>query len=180
VDSNTGNVRDSGAFDIQGRAVLNILWATQDGAGKIRMDEGTVIVVDPESAQKLQAAEDVEVLGEVFVRRLDDFAALVSNQNLERERLFDGLLRLIDEIEKLKVTDADLQAQERQRAQLTDELTEDQGNLEKDAETIDALRKTRVDEIVALKESINRTHQLIGLRYDEIRRRSLEMLNASR
>jgi hypothetical protein len=57
VDTNTGNVRDSGAFDTTGRAILNILWASPDGTGKIRLDKDEVVVVDPDSALKLKAAE---------------------------------------------------------------------------------------------------------------------------
>ena len=180
VDSNTGKVRDSGAFDNQGRAVLNILWATPDGSGKIRLNKDAIVIVDPESAVKLKSAEKVEDLGEVYVRRLNDFPALVSNYNLERERMFDVLLRLVDEIEKLKVTDADTQAQERQRAQLSDQLTQDGANVKIDVQTIDALHATRVREIIDLKEQINRLHKVIGVQYEEIKRRSAQMLNASR
>ncbi len=180
VDSNTGNVRDSGAFDNRGRAVLNILWATPDGTGKIRLDKDAVVIVDPESAVRLKEAEQVEDLGEIYVRRLNDFPALTSNYNLERERLFDVLLRLVDEIEKLKITDADTQAQERQRAQLIDQFTQDIANVQNDVQTIDALRAERVREIIDLKEQINRLHKVIGLQYEEIKRRSTQLLNTSR
>lgn len=180
VDSNTGNVRDSGAFDTQGRAVLNILWATPDGSGKIRLDKGDIVVVDPDSAIKLKTNEKVEDLGEVYVRRMNDFPALVSNYNLERERLFDVLLRLVAEIEKLRATDADLQAQERQRTQLSDLLAQDIANLQGDVQAIEALRDQRVRDIIDLKEQINRLHKIIGVRYEEIKRRSTEVLNTSR
>lgn len=179
VDTNTGNVRDSGAFDSLGRAVLNMLWATPDGTGKIRLDKDEIVVVDPESAIKLKEAEQVEDLGEVFVRRLNDFPALTSNYNLERERIFDGLLRLIDEIESLKVTDADTQAQERQRTQWTDQLNQDIANLQSDAQAIESLRDQRVKDIIDLKEHINRLHKVIGVRYDELRSRQLDTLNTS-
>jgi hypothetical protein len=180
VDSNTGNLRDNGAFDPQGRAVLNILWATQDGTGKIRLAKDAVVVVDPDSAVRLKTAEKVEDLGEVYVRRLNDFPALTSNYNLERERLFDVLLRLVDEIEKLKVTDADTQAQERQRAQLIDQIGQDIANVQTDVQTIDTLRDARVRDIIDLKEQINRLHKVIGVRYEEIKQRSMQLLNTSR
>jgi hypothetical protein len=179
VDTNTGNVRDSGAFDSLGRAVLNMLWATPDGTGKIRLDKDEIVVVDPESAVKLKEAEQVEDLGEVFVRRLNDFPALTSNYNLERERIFDGLLRLIDEIESLKVTDADTQAQERQRTQWTDQLNQDLANLQADAQAIESLRDQRVKDILDLKEHINRLHKVIGVRYDELKAREMDSLNTS-
>lgn len=180
VDSATGNVRDSGAFDTQGRAVLNILWATPDGKGRIQMSKDQVVVVDPTSAVTLKEKEKVEDLGEVYVRKLNDFPALTSNFNLERERRFDGLVRLVDEIEKLKVTDADTQSQERQRAQLIDQATQDGANLLVDSQTIESLRDARVSEIIDLKEQINRLHKVIAVRYDEIKQRAEQLLNTSR
>lgn len=179
VDTNTGNVRDSGAFDSLGRAVLNILWATPDGSGKIKLEKDAVVVVDPESAVKLKEAEQVEDLGAVFVRRLNDFPTLTSTYNLERERQFDGLLRLVDEIEKLKITDADTQAQERKRIEWIDHVTQDIANLQTDLQTIEALRDQRVKDILDLKEHINQMHKVIGVRYDELKARSLEALNTS-
>jgi hypothetical protein len=111
---------------------------------------------------------------------LNDYPALTSTYNLERERLFDILLRLVDEIEKLKMIDADTQTQERQRTKLTDQLTQDMANLQADVQTIETLREDRVREIVELKEQINRLHKVIGARYDAIKQRSNELLNTSR
>jgi hypothetical protein len=181
VDTNTGNVRETGAFDAYGRAVLNILWASPDGKGKIRMEEGDVVVVDRASLDKLNANnEPIDMLGEVYVRRLIDYPLSISTLNSERERLFDVLIRLVDEIETLKATDASLVAQERQRAKVSDELTQDKANLDGDVQAIESLRDKRVSEIVALKEEINRLHKVIGARYVEIKQRSEALLNTSR
>ncbi len=188
VDSSTSNVRDTGPFDSQGRAVLNILWSTQDGNGKIQLEKDTVVVVDTiaangdgtEEKKGLKATDKVEDLGEVYVRRLDDYPALISNYNLERERLFDVLLRLVDEIDNLKITEGDTQAQERQRAKLNGQLTQDIANLEVDAKAIEDLRERLNGEIVTSKEQINRLHKVINARYEAIKQRSLEMLNTSR
>ena len=188
VDSSTSNVRDTGPFDNLGRAVLNSLWATPEGKDKIRLEKDTLVVVDSITAngdeaqgkKGLKVTDKVEDLGEVYVRRLDDYPALISNYNFERERLFDVLLRLVDEIDKLKVTEADTQAQERQRVKLNEQLTQDIANLETDAKTIEDLREQLKGEIVSYKEQINRLHKVIGARYEAIKQRSLQMLNTSR
>jgi hypothetical protein len=84
------------------------------------------------------------------------------------------------DIRELKVIDADTQTQERARTQLSDQLAQDIANLQADAQTIETLRDDRVREIIELKEQINRLHKVIGVRYDEIKQRSNELLNTSR
>jgi hypothetical protein len=180
VDSNAGSVNELGIFDTNGRAVFNYLWAAQDGTGKVHIDKDEIVLVDPQSAENLRKSESVEDVGEVYVRKLFDYPSLLSNYVVERQRLFDILLRLVDEIEKLKATNAELQVQERDRTKLDDQLNQDMSNLQTDVQTIEALRDHRRQEIVALKGQINELHRNINARYEQIKQRSMQLMNTSR
>ena len=119
LDTEAGTVKDPGIFDGQGRAVLNELKV----GGKFRIEKDGVLIVDTETAARLQSEGNQFVNeGEVFVRRLQDFAVLESTYTAQLEDVFSSMLALQNELAVLRATDADLQMQERQRTTYYDQL----------------------------------------------------------
>jgi hypothetical protein len=175
IDTDAGTIVD-GVFDIQGRAVLQEL----KFGSKVRLEKDAVIIVDPETATRWKERENVTEEAEVYVRQLDDFSTLISEMDRQRNRLFDSMLSLINEISVLRATDADLQTQERQRNTLVAQLTQDSENLGKDLEMINQLLASRTTEVADLKEQINKLYKVINVRYQQIKERSEQIMQTAR
>ena len=172
VDSNTSNLKDGGAFDPEGRAQDPTLWVSPDGTGKVAIEAGQVIVVDPASAARLKSQETVTDEGEVYVRHLVDYPTAVSSLDQQREAVVNQTAKVLDEVAKLKVTTADLQTQETTRSRKRSQLTEDTDNLKKDVELVGALNDKLMGDVSAMKRRINELHKLINLRHEQIKQLS--------